>query len=145
MAVDVSSSIEIARPRAQVAAFACDPDRVTGWYANIRQVDWVTSPPLAVGSEVAFVAHFLGRRLRYTYRVLVHDAGESFVMSTAQGPFAMETTYTWSDAPDGGTRMTLRNRGEPAGFSRMLAPFLSRAVRRANRKDLAALKRLLES
>jgi hypothetical protein len=56
----------------------------------------------------------------------------------------METTYVWEDSTDGGTRMTLRNRGEPAGFSKWMAPLMARAVRRANRKDLAQLKAILE-
>ena len=41
--------------------------------------------------------------------------------------------------------MTLRNRGTPAGFSRLLAPFMAFAVRRATRKDLALLKTILEA
>ena len=66
-------------------------------------------------------------------------------MNTAEGPFPMETSYTWQDSEGGGTRMTLRNRGEPAGFSRIAAPLMAGAIRRANRKDLARLKRILES
>jgi hypothetical protein len=41
--------------------------------------------------------------------------------------------------------MRLRNRGKPSGFSRLLAPFMGIAVRRANRKDLERLQELLES
>jgi hypothetical protein len=144
VAVDVSSEIEIARPRSEVAAFACDPDNATSWYENIRAVQWKSSPPLAVGSRLAFVAHFLGRRLEYTYEVIELVPDERFVMRTAQGPFPMQTTYSWQDTPNGGTRMTLRNSGEPAGFGRLAAPMMQAAVRRANAKDLRALKTILE-
>ena len=144
MPVDVQTEIVIARPREEVATYACDPDNATAWYQNIKAVEWETPPPLAVGTRLAFVAQFLGRRLAYTYEVRELVPGERFVMSTAQGPFPMETTYTWQDAGDGSTRMTLRNRGEPAGFARATAPLMAPAMRRANRKDLARLKDILE-
>jgi hypothetical protein len=145
MPVDVTTEIEIARPRGDVAAFAADPTNATAWYENIESVEWKTDGPLAVGARVAFVARFLGRRLGYTYEIGEFAPGERLVMRTADGPFAMETTYTWADTASGGTHMTLRNRGEPSGFSRVAGPVLRRAMRRANRKDLARLKELLES
>ena len=143
-AVDVVTEIEIARPRAEVAAFAADPENATAWYEKIESVEWRSPPPLAVGSLVAFVARFLGRRLAYTYRIEVLEPDERLVMRTADGPFEMETSYAWADVWEGATRMTLRNRGEPSGFSRAAAPFLAGAMRRANRKDLLRLKELLE-
>jgi hypothetical protein len=145
VSVDVATEIEIARPRAEVAAFAADPDNAVRWYENIESVEWATPPPLAVGSRMAFAARFLGRRLEYTYEVREHVAGERFVMATSEGPFPMETTYEWRDSLDGGTLMTLRNRGEPSGFANVAAPLMARAMRRANRKDLDALKALLET
>jgi hypothetical protein len=145
MAVDVETSIDIDVARDRVAAFASDPENAPRWYVNISTVVLETPPPVAVGSRMAFVAHFLGRRIAYTYEVRELVAGERFVMSTAEGPFPMETTYAWSDTAAGGTRMTLRNRGEPSGFGLLAAPVMSRAMRRANLKDLRALKSLLEN
>ena len=145
MPVDVMTSVEIDRPRAEVAAFASDPDNATAWYQNIKSVEWKTPSPVTVGSRIAFVANFLGRRLAYTYEVLEVTSGASLVMSTTEGPFPMETSYSWEDTSTGGTRMTLRNRGEPAGFAKVAAPAMAGAMRRANRKDLERLKRILES
>jgi uncharacterized protein YndB with AHSA1/START domain len=142
--VDVVTEVQIARPRAEVAAYAVDPASAPDWYENIERVEWETDPPARVGSRLAFVARFLGRTLEYTYEIRELVPGERLVMSTADGPFPMETTYTWEDAPGGGTRMTLRNRGEPSGFSGVAAPLMARAMRRANRKDLARLKEILE-
>jgi uncharacterized membrane protein len=145
MTVDVETAIEIARPREVVAAYASDPDHVPAWYENISSVEWQTPRPVRLGSRIAFVAHFLGRRMAYTYEVVDFVPGARLVMRTAEGPFPMETTYTWQATGKGATRMALRNRGMPSGFSRLVAPFMAGAIRRANRKDLATLKRVLEA
>jgi len=127
-----------------VSAYASDPDNAPTWYVNIKSVEWETPRPMTVGSRIAFVAHFLGRRMAYTYEV-AELTPERLIMRTADGPFPMETTYTWQPVANGSTRMTLRNRGNPSGFSKWVAPFMANAMRRANRKDLALLKRLLEN
>ena len=145
MAVDVLSEVVIQRTCAEVAAFAAQPDNAPLWYVNIKSVEWKSEPPLALGSKVAFVAHFLGRRLAYTYEIVELLPAERLVMRTAEGPFPMETTYTWEATGVNSTRMTLRNRGEPAGFSKLFAPFMAGAMRRANRKDLDRLKVVLEA
>jgi uncharacterized protein YndB with AHSA1/START domain len=143
VSVDVVTHIDINVPPERVAAYAMEPDNATNWYENIRSVTWETSKPLAIGSRFAFVARFLGRRLAYTYEVMDLVPGRRYVMATSQGPFPMETTYEWEDTPSGGTRMTLRNRGEPSGFARA-AGLMAPAMRRANTKDLRRLKAILE-
>lgn len=144
MNVDVSNRIVVAAPIATVAAFASKPENAPRWYVNIKSVEWITAPPIAVGSQFAFVASFLGRRLEYVYEVVEHAPLRRFVMRTVDGPFPMETTYEW-ESVSGGTLMTLRNRGTPSGFSRLVAPFIAAAMGRANRKDLAMLKALVEA
>lgn len=143
--VDILTEIQIACPQDVVAEYASNPDNAPEWYVNINSAEWKTPKPLSVGSQVMFRAQFLGRELQYTYEITEYVPGEKLVMRTAEGPFPMETTYTWETIEGGQTRMTLRNRGNPSGFSKLLAPFMKTAMRRANRKDLTLLKQILEN
>jgi uncharacterized membrane protein len=145
MPVDVTTEIIIERPIDEVAGYAAEPENAPKWYVNIQSVEWKTEPPLRVGSRLAFVAQFLGRKLAYTYEIIELVPGQRLVMRTSEGPFPMETSYAWQSTGERSTRMTLRNRGEPSGFGKLMAPFMSRAMRRANEKDLARLKTILET
>ncbi len=146
MDVIVQVDILIQRRRSVVASFAADPQNAPEWYVNIESAELKTPGPLRVGSRIAFTAHFLGRTLAYTYQIAELVPDRRLVMRTAEGPFPMETTYTWEDASGGMTRMTLRNRGNATGFfAKLLSPFIERAMLRANRKDLARLKTILEN
>lgn len=145
MPVDVVTETVIQRPIAQVAAYAEDPAMAPSWYENIQSAEWVTKPPICVGSRFRFSARFLGKTLAYTYEVVGYEPGRKLVMRTAEGPFPMETTYTWEPVGADATRMTLRNRGSPAGFSKLTAPFMAMAMRRATTKDLESIKARLEA
>jgi len=138
MDVDVEVEALIPFPREDVASYAGDPAKAPEWYANIESVTMRTPSPVAVGSRMDFEATFLRRRLSYTYEVVDLDPGRRLVMRTADGPFPMETTYTWDNAP-GGTLMRIRNRGAPRGFAKVTAPVMAKAMRRALSRDLARL------
>jgi len=142
--VNVQTEVVINRPRAQVADYAANPDNAPRWYVNIHRSQRLTDGPLGVGSRAAFTARFLGRELNYTYEFVEYVPGEKLVMRTAQGPFPMQTTYTWTD-DGGGTRMILGNSGSPSGFSRLAGLVMEPMIRRENRKDLQRLKSILES
>ena len=143
--VDIFTEILINSPLEKVADYAVNPDNASEWYANIKSVEWKSSKPLTLGSKGGFVAHFLGRKLAYTYEIVVLIPLQKIVMRTAEGPFPMETTYTWAAIDDGSTKMTLRNKGNPTGFSKMVAPFMGVMMRRANTKDLMNIKKIIES
>jgi uncharacterized membrane protein len=144
MSFDVSSEITIERPPGVVAAYVCDPENATIWHGNIRGAEWKSEPLVRVGSRVAFVAEFLGKRLDYTYELVEFEPGEKLVMRSVEGPFPMETSYTFEETRDGYTKVTLRNHGEPTGVSKVMTPMISTAMRAANDKDLAKLKTILE-
>ncbi|WP_287903664.1 SRPBCC family protein [Arthrobacter sp.] len=144
MNVDITVRTLISRPVAVVAEYAADPLNAPKWYANIKAVTLHTpETPLAVGAQMDFVAHFLGRRLSYTYEITEYDPGRRLVMRTSDGPFPMCTTYSWSAEGDA-TVMALQNTGTPSGFGALMTPFMSLAMKAATTKDLARLKRILE-
>ncbi|MEX0288713.1 MAG: SRPBCC family protein [Flavobacteriaceae bacterium] len=142
--VTVVTQITINKGIKTVSEYASNPENAPEWYVNIKSFEWKTPKPLAVGSQLAFSAHFLGRVLEYTYEVVEFIPGLKLVMLTAEGPFPMETTYTWESVDDNTTLMTLQNKGKPSGFSKIFSPIMSAAMRRANKKDLKLLKTILE-
>ena len=143
--VDITTEIIINKPIHLVADYAANPDNAPEWYVNIRSAEWKTSKPLSVGSRVAFVADFLGKKLVYTYEVVEFIPLQKLLMQTAEEPFPMQTTYIWKAIDDTTTQMTLRNRGNPTGFSKLFAPFMAAMMRKANVKDLNNIKRIIES
>jgi uncharacterized membrane protein len=142
--VDVLTEITINKPLNEVADYAANPENAPVWYENIKGAEWVTPKQLAVGSRIAFKAEFIGRKLSYTYEITNYIPGEMLVMRTAEGPFPMETTYTWKPVAEGQTLMTLRNRGNPSGFSKIFAPVMAWMMRKENKKDLRKIKEILE-
>jgi uncharacterized membrane protein len=142
--VDVFTEITIQAPLQKVSEYAANPDNAPEWYMNIDSSEWQTPKPLVIGSQIAFKAQFLGRELAYVYEIIEFVQGQKLVMKTANGPFPMETIYTWEAVDDEVTRMTLRNKGIPAGFSKLVTPFMSMMMKRANNKDLRKIKQILE-
>jgi hypothetical protein len=142
--VDVVTSIRISCPKSEVAEYTMNPDNAPLWYVNIKSVEWKTPRPLAIGSQIAFKARFLGKDLAYTYEITEYVSAEKLVMKTAQGPFPMETTYTFGSIDERTTLVTLRNRGNPTGFSSLFAPFMALMMRKTNEKDLIKLQSILQ-
>ena len=141
---DVQTELVINAPIEKVSDYASNPDNAPVWYVNIKSAEWQTPKPLGVGSKIAFTAHFLGKKLKYTYEIVEFIPKQNLIMKTAEGPFPMETSYAWESLGPGKTLMKLRNRGTPTGFSRFLAPLMARAMQSANQKDLRRIKHLLE-
>src|ERR1700731_2996097 len=116
MNVDVSTDVVIDCPLSKVSGYASDPDNVPAWYVNIKSVEWKPARSITVGSRVAFVAQFLGRRMAYTYEIVEFIPGERLVMRTADGPFP---THTPAAAPSNAHLRVLISRAVCSVYQRL--------------------------
>jgi uncharacterized membrane protein len=144
MSIDVTAEVTIRRPLAGVAAYMIDPGHDPTWIGGVREVRMETPPPLAPGSRVARVAHFLGRRVEYVNEVTELDPERVLDMRSVKAPFPMRVTYSF-EASDGSTIVRNRVRGAPGGFFSLFGPLLGPLVKRSVQKDLERLRDVLES
>lgn len=144
MAIDVTARTVVARPRDEVATFVIDHRHDPVWIGGISESELLGDGVISEGSRVRRVASFLGRRIEYVNEVVRLEPGSVLEMRSVHSPFPMHITYRFADVP-GGTEATVRVEGEPGGLYRLGAPMLKRAVQRSIDRDVAALKRTLES
>jgi uncharacterized membrane protein len=145
MMVDIYTAITIKCPVQKVSEYTANPDHAPHWYVNIDSAEWLTEKSFSNHSQIEFKARFLGRDLSYVYEIVEFVPNKRLAMKTANGPFPMETTYLWEALDEKTTRMTLRNKGNPKGFSKWLTPLMSIMMKKANRKDLIRVKGILEN
>jgi uncharacterized membrane protein len=144
MAVDVTATGIIARPRDQVAAYLRDPSNDTSWIGGIRSARLLTPGPVAVGSQVERVASFLGRRIRYVNEV-TELTDDQLAMRSVRAPFPMRVTYGHRDAGGAATEVSVRVEGDAGRFYAVVGPLLGLAVRRSIGRDLRNLKQALDA
>jgi uncharacterized membrane protein len=144
MTTDVEVETIVERPRPEVARYAMDWHNDREWIGALSDVRLVTGEPFGVGSHVARVASFLGKRIEYVNEVVELEPDARLVMRSVKAPFPMTVVYEFEDAGEG-TRMRIRTQGDASGFYRVAGPMLARAVRRGVERDLRRLKQVLEA
>ena len=143
MSVNVSTEIIIERDRGSIARFVTDPANDRSWIGGVVEAKRLDDGPIAVGSRVARVAQFLGRRIQYTLKI-VEQEHERRVVMTTDSPFPMMVTYEFEDAGSQ-TLVRVRVSGQPRGFFRIGGAFLNRMVLGNVTKDLVRLRDRMES
>ena len=136
MSIDVTAEVFVRRDRETVAAYMSDPANDEEWIGGVRHARLLGPSPLSVGSQVARVARFLGRRIEYVMEIERLEAGRCVDMRSVAGPFPMRVTYTFEDREDG-TVARNRVRGGAIG---LMGPLVRRSVQR----DLCRLRSRLE-
>ncbi|AEV99821.1 hypothetical protein A4D02_25955 [Niastella koreensis] len=142
--VDVSTEIIINLPKEKVTEFASDPANVPNWCTHIKSVEWNNDAPLRAGVKLVFNERIMRRPHKQVYEVVEIIPGQKVIMKSQSNGMRMETTVAWQAINENTTCMTLRNRGIPVAFSKPIAPLLKLAIRKASRRNLKQLKRMLE-
>jgi uncharacterized membrane protein len=144
VAIDTRAVIDVARPREAVAAYLRDPANDPDWIGGLRSARLVTPPPVGVGSQVERVASFLGRRIEYVNEITDLTPAR-LAMRSVRSPFPMRVTYSFDDAGNGATEVSVRVEGDASRLYRLADPLLALLVRRSVQRDLRTLKRNLEN
>ena len=143
MAINIMAELHIARTREDVADYVVNPENDAVWIGGIKSARMLTDPPVGVGTRVARVASFMGKRIEYTPEVVAYEANSLLTMKTDR-PFDMLISYEFEES-DGGTLARIRIQGGGSGFFKLAAPLLGPAVKRNIRSDLRNLKAILEA
>ena len=144
MAMHTVTSIEIARPAADVFAVVADMSRNTEWQEGMKSCRWTSEPPIGVGSTYEQVAVFRGKEIVTKFRVEEYDPGALIRMVSTQSTFPLDVTRRVEPRGDGRCRVTAVVKGEPGGLLKLLGPLTKRMVKRSVRADYQRLKAHLE-
>ena len=141
---NIQTKITINRALGIVSEYAANPDNTPKWSEHINHALRQSPQPLSVGSQIVFNGKFWGREMDYTYEVIEYFPGLKLVMRSTDGQYPMEMTYSWIAKSPRETQMILQNTGGPSGFSKVFSPLMANRMKKANKKDLKRLKRVLE-
>ena len=143
--MDVTAERVIPLPPEQVAEYAMDWRHDHEWTQGIRRAALTAEGDgggFGLGAEVTRTAYFLGKRIDYVLKVVGYSPPRLLDMKSVAGPMPMHVTYAFEPDP-GGTRASIRVRGDASVYYRVAGPIMARMVRRNLGKDLRDLERHL--
>lgn len=137
------STVVAAEPRL-VERFLLDPGCHATWQHGVSGRIRATTPVLQTGTAVEMMGRIGPLRLPYTTIVSEHVPGRKLVLRTTHGIVDLLIEFRWIGA-GGGTRVDVSVEGRSTQAKAWVVPLVEAASRRNTRRNLAGLKRTLES
>jgi len=141
--IRLEHEVEIARPAADVFAYATDIARLPEWQATAIE-GRLESGRMERGARVVEVRRILGRQMESTMDVTEYEPEQRFELEVADGPVKYRVSETFETA-NGGTRVHVVLEGDPAGYFGLADTLVEQQIRRQLEDDLRTLKLVLES
>lgn len=142
--MNLSASIDIDRPVAEVFDYVMDVRHDVEWRTGIDESAFTSPESLGVGTTGSTRADNNGREMVVTWTVFEYQRGVLARWTLDSGPILGTGGYICEPAGSG-TRFTLEAHVTPAGWYRLLGPIFGVIGRRGNRADVQKLKEILES
>jgi dehydrogenase/reductase SDR family protein 12 len=141
----VEESIEINRPLQEVFDYVSDVGNYPQWMADALEVRKDTAGPPHQSDKFTVAIKSVGRRFETPYERTSYEANSRYTDRAVGGPVPNQRwECTFQEVP-GGTRLTRTVEAEMSGILKLLEPLQKRAAERGLRRDLKALKDVLEA
>ena len=134
---------QIDRTPEDVFTFVTDLDNLVRWLPRVTRAERLSGGPLSVGSRYRETRLAKGRESTVEMEVKEFEPPRTYSTGFAAGGY--EATYSYSfQAEDAGTRVRLAFKITGQGLQALMAPIVSYAIKRQDKKQLKRLKEAVE-
>jgi uncharacterized protein YndB with AHSA1/START domain len=143
--IHADASATIRRPIAEVFSYVTDPTNEPAWHTDAAEARPLTDGPIGVGSRIAYVFPFMGRRSTSIREVVAFEPPHLEAIHFESGPFGLKPriTYRFEDL-GASVRFTRQAESDTPGLTRLIAPVMQRLLASRSALFVENLRRLLE-
>ncbi len=135
----------IRRPADEVAAFFFDASNNPKWQNGMVSCEWISGPPIAIGSTYVQLARFMGRDVRSTFVVTGYEPGRMIRIETIESTFPIQVERRVEPIDESSCRVTADITGGPdRRLLKMLSPLMGGRAQKSVDADYDRLVQLLE-
>jgi uncharacterized protein YndB with AHSA1/START domain len=143
--IHADASTTIRRPIAEVFSYVSDATNEPAWHTDAAEARPLTDGPIGVGSRIAYVFPFMGRRSTSIGEVVEFEPPHLEAIHFDNGPFGLKPRITYRFEDLGGScRFTRQAEADTHGLTRLIAPFMQRLLARRSASFVENLRRRLE-
>jgi uncharacterized protein YndB with AHSA1/START domain len=142
--IEFTVETEIARPVAEVFAYATDPSKLATWQTNTVSAVAEQDGPLGLGTRLREVHRAPGgKQLASLVEVSEYEPDRTFALRMIEGALPIDARLTF-EPTERGTRLRFAANGQPTGSMRLAQPLLRLTLKRQLTGYCATLQRVLE-
>jgi carbon monoxide dehydrogenase subunit G len=140
--INISESIVIKKPLAELFAFSLDQHNLPKWQKSVIKVD-APAGPVTKGYQFTGTRKFMGREVKVPFEMLEVNPNSSFTMQSKGGPIEMRVKISFEPVGEA-TRLTTNMNAEVGGFFKVAEGMVEKQMKNQVADDYLVLKDMLE-